>query len=124
MAANYKELTISVSSSIGEHAELTSFPTNESCFVLPNQQKQLARGLKKTKKFPYLSDIIINLSYDGQNFHPHGNSSIEHYGTSLANSNDAPFVVGGSSPRTNKAEVFDISTDTWVRVDAYFFSDL
>ena len=124
MAANYKELTISVSNSIGEHVELISFPTKESCFVLPNQQKQLARGLKKTKIFSYLSDIIINLSYDGQNFHQHGNSSIEHYGTSLANSNDAPFVVGGSSPRTNKAEIFDISTDTWVRVDAYFFSDL
>ena len=78
----------------------------------------------KNKKISYLSDIIMNLSYDGQNFHQHGNSSIEHYGTSLANSNDAPFFVGGSSPRTNKAEVFDISTDTWVRVDAYFFSDL
>jgi len=69
-------------------------------------------------------NIIINLSYDGQNFHQHGNSSTEHYGTSLANINGAPLVVGGSSPRTNKAEQFDISTDTWVRVDAYFFSDL
>ena len=74
--------------------------------------------------FPNLSNIIINLSYDGQNFHPHGNSSIHHYGTSLANSNGAPFVVGGSSPRTNEADQFDISTNTWVRVDAYFFSDL
>ena len=87
-------------------------------------KNNLPEVLKKQKKIPYLSDIIINLSYDGQIFHQHGNSSIEHYGTSLANSNDAPFVVGGSSPRTNKAEVFDISTDTWVRVDAYFFSDL
>ena len=56
MAANYKELTISVSSSIGEHAELTSFPTNELCFVLPNQQKQLARGLKITKKMFIISE--------------------------------------------------------------------
>ena len=71
-----------------------------------------------------LSDIIINHSYDGQNFYQHGNSNIAHFGTSLTNINGAPLVVGGSSPRTNKAEQFNISTDTWVRVDAYFFSDL
>ena len=86
------------------------------------------RNLPEVSKLPQiiqnLSDIIKNFSYDGQNFHQHGNSSIEHYGTSLANINGAPLVVGGSSPRTNKAEQFDISKDTWVRVDAYFFSDL
>ena len=119
--ANYKELTILVSNSIGEHVELISLPTKESCFVLPNQHKQLARGLQIIRD---LSDIIINLSYDGQNFYQHGNSNIAHFGTSLAYINGAPLVVGGSSPRTNKAEQFDISTDTWVRVDAYFFSDL
>ena len=84
----------------------------------------LPEVLKTPKIFSYLSDIIINLSYDGQNFYQHGNSNIAHFGTSLAYINGAPLVVGGSSPRTNKAEQFDISTDTWVRVDAYFFSDL
>ena len=58
-------------------------------------------------------------SYDGEIFHQHGNSKVEHYEVSLANSYGSPLVVGGVG--TNKVEKFDISTNVWTEVADYAF---
>jgi len=37
----------------------------------------------------------------------------------LANIDDAPLAVGGQSDNTKKAEIFDISSNTWTEIAEY-----
>ena len=60
-----------------------------------------------------------NLSYDGSIFHTHAVSENGHYATTLANVEGSPLAVGGSDPETNKAETYDISTNTWTQIADY-----
>ena len=62
-------------------------------------------------------------SYDGFVFHNHANSKNGHYITTLANIDGSPLAVGGASPEINKAETYDISTNTWTEVADYPYHD-
>ena len=63
--------------------------------------------------------FIILFSYDGLYFYNQPNSTYGHYYTTLANIDAAPLAVGGYSPNINKAEILDISSNTWTEVDNY-----
>ena len=64
--------------------------------------------------------ILITLfSYDGLIFHNQADSKNGHYYTTLANIDDAPLAVGGDGPTTKKAEILDISSNTWTEVADY-----
>ena len=58
-------------------------------------------------------------SYDGYIFHNQADSKNGHYATTLARIDEAPLAVGGTDPTTNKAETFDISSNTWTEIAAY-----
>ena len=62
-------------------------------------------------------------SYDGYAFRSQADSKYGHYRTSLANFKDSPLAVGGYSPNTNKAEIYDISTNSWTEVANYPYYD-
>ena len=66
---------------------------------------------------------LILFSYDGFIFHNQADSKNNHFYTTLANIDQAPLVVGGSNPTTKKAEVFDISSNTWTEVADYPYHD-
>ena len=61
----------------------------------------------------------ILFSYDGYFFHNQTNSKNEHGYTTLAKFDEAPLAVGGAYAYTNKAETFDIASNTWTEVAAY-----
>ena len=63
--------------------------------------------------------VLILFRYDGIIFHNQANSKHAHSTTTLANIDEAPLAVGGSNPTTNKAETFDIATNTWTEVADY-----
>ena len=62
-------------------------------------------------------------SYDGVIFHNQASSKNAHYPTTMAKIGKAPLAVGGSSSSDNKAETFDISTNTWTEVANYPYHD-
>ena len=62
-------------------------------------------------------------SYDGEAFRNHADSKYGHYVTSLANFKDSPLAVGGYDPLINKAETYEISTNTWTEVGIYPFHE-
>ena len=64
-------------------------------------------------------NVLILFRYDGTIFHNQANSKNEHAYTTLATIDEAPLAVGGSSSNTNKAETFDIATNTWTEVADY-----
>ena len=61
----------------------------------------------------------FNLSFDGNGFHAHANSKVGHYFTSLARIQSSPLGVGGHLSDTNKAEIYDISTNKWTEIANY-----
>ena len=63
------------------------------------------------------NNFCIFNSYDGDIFHAHANSKNRHGETTVANIEGSPLAVGGSS--TNKAETYDIATNTWTEVSDY-----
>ena len=63
-------------------------------------------------------DISL-FSYDGDLFHNQANAKKWHYRTSLAKIDEAPLAVGGYSPTSNLAEIFDIASNTWTEIDIY-----
>ena len=63
--------------------------------------------------------VLILFRYDGDIFHNQANSNYGHRYTTLATIDEAPLAVGGSSSNTNKAETFDIATNTWTEVADY-----
>ena len=65
----------------------------------------------------------ILFSYDGYFFHNQTNSKNEHGYTTLAKFDESPLAVGGYSSDTNKAETFNISTNTWTEVADYPYHD-
>ena len=65
----------------------------------------------------------MNLSYDGFIFHNQANSKNAHHYTTLANIDKAPLAVGGIGPKTKKAEIFDISSNSWTEVADYPYHD-
>ena len=58
-------------------------------------------------------------SYDGYIFHYQDDPKNGHYLTTLAKIDETPLAVGGYYPNTNKAETFDISSNTWTEVAVY-----
>ena len=66
---------------------------------------------------------MTRFSYDGFLFHNQANSKTGHYFTTLAKIDEVPLAVGGSSPVTNKAEILDISSDTWTEIAEYPYHD-
>ena len=88
--------------------------TNVSCFVFLRQNQQDAKGwLFLNKKFS-----LTQFSYDGIIFHNQADSTIAHQQTTLAKIDAAPLAVGGY-PSTNKAEIYNISSNSWTEVAAY-----
>ena len=58
-------------------------------------------------------------SYDGVVFHNQADAKNQHYLTTFASIDEAPLAVGGYDPTTKKAEIFDISSNTWTEVADY-----
>ena len=58
-------------------------------------------------------------SYDGLIFHNQADSKNDHAYSSLAKIDGAPLVVGCGSPYTKKAEILDISSNTWTEIADY-----
>ena len=67
--------------------------------------------------------LISSNSYDGNIFHIHADSKNGHYQTTLANIEGSPLAVGGYGPSINKAETYDIETNTWTEVTDYPYHD-
>ena len=63
--------------------------------------------------------LYLIFSYDGDVYHNHADSKNGHHYTSLANTEGSPLAVGGYDPNTNKAETYDIATNTWTEVADY-----
>ena len=65
--------------------------------------------------------VLLFYSYDGDVFRNHPNSKNGHTESTLANSNEAPLAVGGysGSDYTSKAEIFNITTNTWAELADY-----
>ena len=68
------------------------------------------------------------ISYDGEIFHNQADSKNSHYATTLTNIDKTPWTVGGAKNAggidTNKAEIFDISSNTWTEIAVYSYHDL
>ena len=62
-------------------------------------------------------------SYNGFVFHNQADSKSEHCVTTLANIDEAPLAVGGQNTNNKKAEIFDISSNTWTEVADYPYHD-
>ena len=78
------------------------------------------------RKFPNIFNrvlLILLLSYDGSIFHSHADSKNGHHATTLANIEGSPLAVGGMTPQINKAETYDIGTNTWTEVSNYPYHD-
>ena len=103
-----------------ERVAHTSISRNESYFasqVAPlNNVKGEYLGSCKTGFY------LILFSYDGLIFHSQADSKNGHYYSTLAIIDGAPLAVGGSSP-TKKAEILDISSNTWTEVADYPYHD-
>ena len=56
-------------------------------------------------------------------FHSQANSNNDHYRTTLANIDGAPLIVGGSEPKSKKAEVMDISSNSWTEIADYLYHE-
>ena len=67
---------------------------------------------------------MCSFSYDGIIFHNHADSKNGHFRTTLANIEDALLAVGGFGPNNNKAEILDISSNTWTEVADYPYHEL
>ena len=65
---------------------------------------------------------MILFSYNGFVFHNQADSKNGHYLTTLAMIDEDPMAVG-SFNKTNKAEVFDISSNVWTEVAEYPYHD-
>ena len=65
-------------------------------------------------------------SFDGDVYYNHTNSINGHTYTTLADTNGLPLAVGGynETSHTNKAEIFDISANTWIEIADYPYHKL
>ena len=66
---------------------------------------------------------MAGFSYDGDIFHNQADAKNGHADTTLANIDGAPLAVGGYSSNTNKAEILDISSNTWTEIAEYPYHD-
>ena len=66
---------------------------------------------------------MTRFSYDGVIFHNQADAKNGHYATALAKIDEAPLAVGGESLNTNKAEILDISSNTWTEIARYPYHD-
>ena len=90
-------------------------PINEFYFVFRTQRGLVVKGL-----FILRNDFHgTEFSYDGFIFHNHADANNEHYQITLAKIDDAPMAVGGYSSKMNKAEILDISSNTWTEIAEY-----
>lgn len=90
-------------------------------FKFPENSDQKAKNERVLLCFADKSEKFCE-SYDGNNFFNHTNSIFGHRKTSLANYNGSPMAVGGYS-KSNKTEIYDISTDTWTEAAEYPYHD-
>ena len=104
-----------------ERAAHTSFPRNESYFASHLAPMNNVKGeyLGSCKTGFYL----ILFSYDGLIFHSQADSKNGHFYSTLAIIDGAPLAVGENSPNTKKAEILDISSNTWTEVADYPYHD-
>ena len=102
----------------GEHVLHTCSLKNESCYVFRRTKKVHARG-NSLKTFDKNNNVNLSKSYDGDIFHIHADSKSDHHRITLANIEGSPLAVGGYSPNINKAETYDIATNTWIEVANY-----
>ena len=99
-----------------ERVGLTTSPSNESYFVSREQGALAVKGLLVSLRNDF---HITRFSYDGFVFHNQANPKNGHGKTTLATIDEAPLAVGGESPNTNKAEILDISSNTWTEIAEY-----
>ena len=98
------------------------FHKNESCFAFPKLTKLNVKG--EYLKYCILVEYYFYFaSYDGAVFHNNADSKNGHYFTTLAKIDEAPLAVGGYSSNTKKAEILDVSTNTWTVVADYPYHD-
>ena len=95
------------------------FRKKESCFAFP----VLTRVNVKGEYFGSKLILFYFASYDGAVFHNQADSKNGHYWTTLAKIDGAPLAVGGNSPTNNKAEILDVSTNSWTEVADYPYHD-
>ena len=115
LAANWNELAILITNSTEVRVVHTTIPKNESCFAFQLIIRASVKGEFLNQSW-FLESLF---SYDGINFHNHADSKNGHYFTTLANIDDAPLAVGGASSNIKKAEILDISSNTWTEVADY-----
>ena len=63
--------------------------------------------------------MLILFSYNGKIFHQQADSNYGHDYSTLAKIEGTPLAVGGYAFNINKAEILDISTNTWTEVADY-----
>ena len=62
---------------------------------------------------------MTRFSYDGFIFHNQADAKNGHAYTTLAKIDGVPLAVGGQSSTTNKAEILDITSNTWTEIAEY-----
>ena len=121
MAVNWNESVTWIMISIGERVVHTTFQKNELCYAFLAYTGPSVKGLSSI-----FSDwnhfYMILFSYNGFVFHNQADSKNDHYLTTLAMIDEDPMAVG-SFNKTNKAEVFDISSNVWTEVAEYPYHD-
>ena len=100
-----------------ERVAHTTSLINVSCFVSRLQRRLVVKGLSFYRDY----FDITRFSYDGFLFHNQADAKNEHDYTTLAKIDEAPLAVGGSN--TNKAEILDITSNTWTEISEYPYHD-
>ena len=95
------------------------FRKNESCFAFLVPIGASVKG----KYNSLIKKALTMFSYDGYIFHNQADSKNGHYYTTLAKIDEAPLAVGGYDLYTNKAETFDIASNTWTEVASYPYQE-
>ena len=103
-----------------------NFPEERVLLCFANKYSSKCERLSFSDRVDFLSNL---LSYDGDIFHNQADSKNSHYAIALANIDNTPLAVGGAYSNdgginTNKAEIFDISSNTWTEIADYPFHDL
>ena len=124
MAVNCNELEILIMTLLEERvghmiSQIIQISLREFCYAFQITTKANVKGewrflgkfSTRMKTLSYGMD-----SYDGNIFHNQTDSNTEHQYISLATFDEAPMAVGG---KTAKAEILDISSNTWTEIEDY-----
>ena len=97
-----------------------NFQKNESCSAFPMITGASVKGEFAINMIMIKKDLMF-FSYDGYIFHSQADSKYGHFETTLAKFEEAPLALGGYSPNNNKAERFDIASNTWTEVETPYY---